>query len=275
MPIQFTCPHCQTEMNVDDRFAGSSGPCRNCGQTITIPGTAPASTSQTPTQGSSGPLIAVIATGCFVGLLLIVGILVALLLPAVQAAREAARRAQCSNNEKQIALALLNYESANGHYPPAFVADANGRPMHSWRALILPYLNVPAQAASYDLEQPWDSATNLAVAKQMPEVFRCPSDPENMGNKTRYMVIVDPRSVFPGSESRKMSEIRDGTSNTVMVVEAAGPGVTWTEPIDLSLDELDQLGSPHNQGANISFADGSVRFVATVTPDMVRVDDGR
>ncbi len=275
MPIQFSCPHCQTEMNVDDRFAGSSGPCRHCGQTITIPGAAPKFADEASAKSSSGPWIAIVATGCFVGLLLMVGILVALLLPAVQAAREAARRSTCMNNQKQIALALLNYESAHGHYPPAFVADENGRPMHSWRVLILPYLDAPEQAAQYDMDQPWDSPANLAVAEQMPDVFRCPLDPDESGNTTHYMVVNDPRSIFPGAATRSIRDVRDGTSRTVMVVEASTPGVVWTEPMDISLDEVDQLGTHHHGGANVSFADGSVRFLTEVPPDLVRVDDGR
>ena len=65
--------------------------------------------------------------------------LVALLLPAVQSAREAARRAQCVNNLKQIALAMLNYESANGAFPKPAITDKDGKPLLSWRVAILPY----------------------------------------------------------------------------------------------------------------------------------------
>ncbi|MBM4093450.1 MAG: DUF1559 domain-containing protein, partial [Planctomycetes bacterium] len=62
-----------------------------------------------------------------------VPILVALLLPAVQAARESARRMRCQNNLKQIGLALMNYHDTYKRFPAAYIADENGRPMHSWR----------------------------------------------------------------------------------------------------------------------------------------------
>src|SRR4051794_1481798 len=78
-----------------------------------------------------------------VELLVIVGIivfLIALLLPATRSSSQAARRSQCVNNLKQIALALYNYEQAHNALPPAYIVDAKGRALHSWRTLILPYL---------------------------------------------------------------------------------------------------------------------------------------
>ncbi len=77
-----------------------------------------------------------------------IGILIALLLPAVQAAREAARRSACSNNLRQIGVALHNYSDTYGCFPPAFTVDQQGQPMHSWRALILPYLPLQGQPAA-------------------------------------------------------------------------------------------------------------------------------
>jgi hypothetical protein len=67
-------------------------------------------------------------------------VLICLLLPAVRSARGPARRAQCGNNLKQIALALLTYETVYHALPPAYTVDADGKPLHSWRTLILPYL---------------------------------------------------------------------------------------------------------------------------------------
>ena len=77
----------------------------------------------------------------FLGVLGIIALVIALLLPlARNGAGPAARRAQCTNNLKQIALALHNYEQAYKALPPAYTVDAEGRPLHSWRTLILPYL---------------------------------------------------------------------------------------------------------------------------------------
>src|SRR5437016_2000216 len=89
-------------------------------------------------------------------------LLIALLIPATRSsARPAARRAQCVNNLKQIAQALLNYEQAYGALPPAYTVDAKGRPLHSWRTLILPYLEQEPLYRTIDLSKPWNDPANV------------------------------------------------------------------------------------------------------------------
>src|SRR6476661_8060061 len=105
----------------------------------------------------------------------IIAVLVALLLPAVQQAREAARRSQCKNNLKQIGLALHNYHDVNGCFPPAYIADENGKPMHSWRVLILPYLDQAALHTEYNFSEPWDGPNNSRLLARRPAVYACPS----------------------------------------------------------------------------------------------------
>ena len=104
--------------------------------------------------------------------LVFVPVMLALLLPAVQAAREAARRAQCTNNLKQIGLAMHNYASANGAFPPAAIYDANGKPLLSWRVLILPYLEQDSLYKQFHLAEPWDSPHNKrTLLAQVPPLF--------------------------------------------------------------------------------------------------------
>src|SRR5262245_5824738 len=110
-------------------------------------------------------------------LLVVLGIiaaLFALLLPATRTARPAARRAQCENNLKQIALALLNYEQDYHALPPAHTVDANGRPLHSWRTLILPYLEHEALYRTIDLSKPWNHPANAKALGTSVSIFRCP-----------------------------------------------------------------------------------------------------
>lgn len=278
MAIQFSCPHCQAVTSVDEKYAGSTGPCRECGKVISIPGGAGQGMFQPPAEKKRGCSGLAIALAVVVGLaLLAVPILVALLLPAVQQAREAARRNQCLNNERQIALALLNYESAKGHFPPAYTTDANGKPLHSWRVLILPYLSEQATYNQFDLTEPWDSPKNLNAARYMPPAFACPSTSTTNSSNTNYVAVVDKGTVFPpGGEGTKIEEIKDGLANTVIIVETGGAGIPWSSPDDMSIAELQRL-SPSHAGSmmNAAYADGHVSSQTTVTASEVIIDDGQ
>src|SRR5690349_18772074 len=90
----------------------------------------------------------------------VIALLVALLLPANRSAGPAARRSQCVNNLKQIAMALHDYEQAHNALPPAYTVDALGRPLHSWRTLILPYLEQEPLYKTIDLSKPWNDPAN-------------------------------------------------------------------------------------------------------------------
>ncbi len=213
----------------------------------------------------------VVAVGCG-------GILLALLLPAVQAAREAARRAQCSNNLKQIGLALLNYEAGNRCFPPAVFTDDGGKPMKSWRVAILPYLEQQALSQQYDSKQPWDSPQNRALGNTPMPGFRCPSDPVAANaTETNYVRIVGKDTIGgTPNEAVKLSDITDGTANTIMLVEVSGLHINWEEPRNVTVDEFMSLvakghASFHSGGFQALLADGSVRFISnSVNPKTLR-----
>jgi len=200
-------------------------------------------------------------------------LLVALLIPASGSAREAARRSQCTNNLKQIVLGMHNYSDKYGCFPPANTADASGRPLHSWRVLLLPFVEQEGLYRELRLGEPWDSPHNSQVFARGPSVFRCPSDPEP-GAWTNYVMIVGPRTLSNGPNSVRPKEIIDGLSNTIAVVETYGLGIRWYEPRDLRVDEMSfkindseyfGIASRHPGGANVGFADGSVRFLRDST----------
>ncbi len=165
-------------------------------------------------------------------------VLVALLLPAVAAAREAAPRSQCANNLRQIASALHNYHDTYECFPPAYVCGKDGRPMHSWRVLILPHLECDALYKQYDFSEPWDGPKNRLLAENMPSVYRCPSAEKRRDNRppmTSYVVVTGPGTLWPGTESRRFADCRDGTANTLLVVELADSDIHWMEPRDPGL----------------------------------------
>ncbi len=272
MPISFTCPHCGRQTNVDDAYAGQSGPCAGCGKMITVPA-APGAAVPAPRGGGTTPVLAIVLIAVLVVMLSCGGILIALLLPAVQAAREAARRSQCTNNLKQIALAMHNYHDMYKCLPPAVITDASGRPMRSWRVAILPFLEQSPLYERYKFNEPWDGPNNRNLHNISVPTYRCPSDPGPANStETSYVMIVGEHTVggLP-NEVIHFSDIRDGLSNTIMIVEVTGSGIHWMEPRDLSVEEINRkindgsgkwISSRHPGGANVALCDASVRFLA-------------
>ena len=203
------------------------------------------------------------------------GMMIALLLPAVQAAREAAVRMQCSNHEKQIVLALHNYHDTHGALPPLYTVDAEGRPLHSWRVLILPYINQENLYSQIRLDEPWNSEHNKRFHDAFIAVYNCPKNQSARGstNNCTYAAIAG-EAFVPAKEAGQITgigfaHIADGTSNTIAVIEVREP-FCWMDPAaDVTLDELargvnsgGRVGSSHVGGCNAGMCDSSCRFIS-------------
>jgi len=205
----------------------------------------------------------------------IIALLIAFLLPAVRSGSgPAVRRAQCVNNLKQIALALYNYERAYKVLPPAYTVDASGRPLHSWRTLVLPYLEQESLYRTIDLSKPWNDPANARANEAMPPVFRCPGA-SGPPNTTSYLAITGPDGYLIGEGSRRLAEITDDHASTLAVIEADDEhAVPWMAPVDASESVVIDLGPTtkvhHPGGFNASFVDGSVRFLKAGIPAQVR-----
>lgn len=274
MPILFICPHCGHETDVADEYAGQSGPCIGCGKTVTMPlpgqvGYGAESPAALPrmarSRGWAGTLLALTAVGlclCCVG-----GLLLAIFFPSIQRAGEAARRAQCTANLGRIGVAMQAYYADYGCFPPGYVADKRGRPLHSWRALLLPYLDPPL-AAQYRYDEPWDGPNNSRLAGRIPSVYRCPSEISESRNTTNYVVINGADTIFDGETCTKRAEITDGAADTLLVVEMEESGIAWLEPRDLRIEQItgginsaDEVASRHAGGAMVLTADGKTHFL--------------
>jgi hypothetical protein len=186
--------------------------------------------------------------------------------------REPSRFAGCTNNLKQIGLALHEYASQHGTFPPAARCDANGKPLLSWRVLILPYLEQRDLYDQFHLDEPWDSPHNMPLADRMPRDFHCLTAELSSTSLTTYEVVVGPRSLFTGEPTGvSLASVRFGTTETIMVVEASKP-VPWTKPEDLSLASPDPLlgaGSKHPGRFVALMADASVRSIKTSGKDAI------
>jgi uncharacterized protein DUF1559 len=185
------------------------------------------------------------------------------LFDAVGKVRTAAARMKDSNNLKQIGLAMHNVHSAYDRFPsPDRGMDANAKPGLSWRVHILPFIEQEALYRQFKLDEPWDSEHNKKLIEKMPPTYASPLAMAPAG-QTYYKVFSGKEAIFyPGSKTR-ITEIIDGTSNTIMIVEGGQP-VVWTKPDDIPFDgKIDPktLALPGQTGINIGMADGSVRWV--------------
>jgi len=220
----------------------------------------------------AGPMLPMATFGLFLGRARAVESASVERASAERAATFANTRAQSMNNLKMIALAAHNYHAANNTFPPAYIADkATGKPLLSWRVAILPYIEQDSLYQQFHLDEPWDSAHNKKLIARMPStyysVFR--GLPPGM---TRYVTLRHRDSAFPGKDGVRLSDIPDGTSNTIMVVEAdVVHAVTWTKPEDLNFDPARPgaglTGQPAH-GFNTALCDGSARFI----PDTIDLE---
>ena len=219
-----------------------------------------------------------LGTTAFLGAAILLGATAGFLLRL----REASRNERCENNLRRIYQAFAEYRDANGAYPPAFTTDAEGRKLHSWRVLLLPFLGEEELFAQIRLDEPWDSDWNSQFHSRTPNVFKCASTPEELGDKScrcGFSVVVGDgekgvETAFR-ADGRPVAaeEIRDGAANTILCVERKSP-VCWMAPdaeptVERVLEENEKpvrervdFGCWHNRGVNVLMFDGSTRFLS-------------
>jgi hypothetical protein len=191
-------------------------------------------------------------------------------------ARGAAGGQQSSNNLKQMALAMHNYADANGTFPAAW-SSKGGKALLSWRVAILPYIEQDALYNEFHLDEPWDSDHNKKLLPKMPAIYREPgpeaADPKVQPTTTHYRVFHGKGAAFEGDAGLRFADFTDGTSNTILIVEAAD-AVPWTKPDELPFDpkkDLPKLGPKDAERFNAALADGSVRALKkTIDKDTLK-----
>lgn len=208
-------------------------------------------------------------------ILILLGLAIVMLPYSFDFVPDTRMRAMCSSNLRQISLGLKNYRDSYGIFPPAYTVDANGKLLHSWRTLILPYLDQKTLYDSIDLTKPWDDPANSAVSEQIPGIYRCPSA-TSPTNRTTYLGVFGKDKCFTGSKGRKLQEITDKHDETIVVIEVPeDQGVPWMAPLDadenliLSFDPKTKW--PHPNLRNAIFVNGSsIHLFNTTSPEELR-----
>ncbi len=204
---------------------------------------------------------------------------------AVRNAREASSRVRSTNNLKQIALGMHNYHDLYKHLPSATLYGPDGKTPYSWRVALLPLVEQNDLYKQYRFDEPWDGPNNRKLLEKIPPLYRSPSAPAGTTNAA-YFVVVGPGTVFEAMPRTRgpidFSDIRDGTSNTLMLVEAKRD-IPWTKPEDIPYDPqkpIPALGGWFEAGFHAAMCDGSVQFFRKEIPretlrSLIERSDGR
>jgi hypothetical protein len=200
-------------------------------------------------------------------------------LPAFQQRRNSGR-SPCQYNLKHIGLALHNYHDVHGTFPPAITYGADGKPWHSWRVILLPYLDQQELFERYRFDEPWNGPHNRLLANALGEssVFHCPTDDDTPRENTSYVAVIGEDTMWsPGGVS--LNDVTDDENLTLQIVEVSDSGVLWMAPRDLRLDAMSfEIGAKKGVGirsrheyddrtvANVSLVSGAVRAFDETTP---------
>lgn len=264
--MQRMCSHCGMTFDVAGEQAGETCNCTHCGKAMNVSSDGDAATERcrsfrldlSPRSLRNGLLFMLVIVGCDA-----IGMGISVLLPAIQAAREPGRRTVCVDNLRQIGVAMQSYHQKYDCFPPSFIPDESGKPKHSWRVLILPFLGERELYAKYRFDEPWNGPHNKTLADQKPSVYRCPSDATSDRSESSYAMIVGPHAISDGPTSHCKSDIKPGLGSPIMVVESPKTHIGWMEPRDLNVEkdlqkEVRELFENHNTVGNVLFCDGSV-----------------
>ena len=225
-------------------------------------------------SSSNGGVIVLVILGivgvCVLLALVCGGIGVALLLPAVQQVRSAARVTEARNTGRIVGLALYNYELTHGAFPPAVSTDENGNALHSWRTELLPYLEQQPLYDSIDRSVSWDHPNNSNLANIDLDTYQSLRGVRQSslrgGSVTHFVAVIGDDTCFPTDGGKiRIGDVTDGTANTIMFVEYIDSDIPWFEPKDVTVDEAVDLikGNKDPQGTVVVFCSGAVESISS------------
>jgi hypothetical protein len=174
------------------------------------------------------------------------------------------RMRQHVENIRRIGQAMQDYDEAHGRLPAVATFSEDGKPLLSWRVLILPFIGQEQLYSEFHLDEPWDSPHNIELLPRMPAIYGPP--PGTFSNMPKYHtaihVFVGKQAAFEGTEGLRLrGDFPDGDSNTILFVEAGDP-VPWTMPQEIAFDPDGPLPSCLlGDRFIVGMADGTVRWI--------------
>jgi len=182
--------------------------------------------------------------------------------PLVRGGRDLTAAIISQSNLRTLATAMHDYKGVKGTLPPAASRDREGRPLLSWRVLILPYLEEEALFKEFRLDEPWDGPHNLRLLSRMPTIYAPPLANSSFNPySTHYQVFTGKGTAFEGQHGLRLpDDFPGGTTDTILIVEAA-EAVPWTKPEDVPYYQngpLPALGNLSLDYFPVVMADGRV-----------------
>jgi hypothetical protein len=255
MSFEFTCPFCLNRTRVAEEYLGHSGPCAACGKPVLMPtrdssrrlvypvqtgrevqGVLKQQSNEQRPSSDRGLLKAMLAIST-ISLVVVLAVGLWLGLPALRKQMSIAACNSDLDRMKAIVTALNSYCDRYGSYPPPQVVDKGGKPLLSWRVLILPFMGYEALYDQFALDQSWDSPLNLSLIEQMPREFCSANSPDAWGNKQpNYVLLTGASTLFPSSGPWGYRQVSD--SPTLLLVETLNGVSGWTEPGEIDIDAL-------------------------------------
>jgi hypothetical protein len=251
MPFEFVCPFCHCKTKVLDRYAGQSGPCVECGKRVSMPhfnerGVLVPTLESTPKRPRGGASVKVSWLPAVLGVsavmtLLLVGLLVFWLAwPSIQNKMRRLSQTRDLDNMETIVKALNSYCDRYGQYPPPTILDNSGRPLYSWRVLVLPFMGYEELYREFELSQAWDSPSNMNLVRKMPAEFASPNSVDAISSfETNYVLITGSGTLFPPSGPLSNSNI---DKDTILIVETRN-NTTWSKPGDIDIGRGLRVGN--------------------------------
>ena len=205
---------------------------------------------------------------------------IALLIPAVESAQQAARQMSSRNNLRTIGMAIVNYSDACQVLPQATIHNPQNVPLRSWRYAIIPFITNDPLYNLYDQSQPWNSAANDSLCRNnnyAEYIFARPGARNKNKHCTNFVVVTGPGTMFADQEWITLKDVTDDHATTIMLVVIDHSDILWYEPRDMRIDNMSFvindpdrsrpcIGNRRMRGAIVGMADGSVKFLPQDTP---------